>query len=311
MNCRNCARDLDEAISSVLGQTEQDFEIVFYDNCSTDESAQIAQSAGDKLRYVAAEQCLPLGAARNRAIAQSRGEFIAFLDCDDVWHETKIEKQLACFAKNPNIGLVTTDTVFLQDKLMGKRLFASTTPARGRVFAELLERQWISMSSAMIRRTALPRQRSGEEGSVTCYFDEQLEVCEEADLFYRIAHDWDLDFVDEPLTQWRIHGNNTTFRKFGKFADETLLIADKLEREFPDCRSTYAEALARVRQRAIFQRAIDQWRRGESRAARASLSAIQEPTPKHRLFALCTYLPGSCFDLLAGLYFSLPSWLRR
>ena len=74
-------------------------------------------------------------------------------------------------------------------------MFESTHPARGMVFRELMTRQWISMSSAMIRKSALD--------SLGEWFDESLNVCEEADVFYRIAKTWELDHVDDPLARPR------------------------------------------------------------------------------------------------------------
>ena len=75
-----------------------------------------------------------------------------------------------------------------------------------------------------------PQIGAGQLGE---WFDESLNVCEEADVFYRIAKTWELDHVDEPLTRWRVHGVNTTFRKFGQFADETLRILDKHRKLYP------------------------------------------------------------------------------
>lgn len=118
---------------------------------------------------------------------------------------------------------------------MLKRLFAESRPQRGKAFAALMERQWISMSSAMLSRAALDSVvcPPAREGGAPVWFDESLNVCEEADIFYRVAHDWELDHVDAPLTLWRVHGNNTTFRKFGQFADETLYILEKHRRLWP------------------------------------------------------------------------------
>ena len=95
MNCYNSAEHLREAMDSVFRQTWGDWEIVFWDNCSTDDSAAVARSYGPRVRYFLAEKNVPLGAARNLAIAKAEGELLAFLDCDDEWLPTKLEKQVA------------------------------------------------------------------------------------------------------------------------------------------------------------------------------------------------------------------------
>jgi glycosyltransferase involved in cell wall biosynthesis len=303
MNCLNGAADLPAALQSVRAQTFTDWEIIFWDNGSTDAGPDIARAFGPKLRYFRAETTAPLGAARNLALREARGRYIAFLDCDDLWLPEKLARQTALFESNPQLGLVCTDTeIFTGDKILS-RMFTSAPPARGRVFAELMQRQWISMSSAAIRAETL----QGMERP----FDESLSLCEEADLFYRIAHDWELDYVDAPLTRWRVHGANTTFEKFGEFARETLYILEKHRRIYPGYAEEHAELEALLTRRAAFQQAVALWREGRGREARECLAPYTAHSAKFRLFGLVSRLPGGCFDLLARLYFALPAGLRR
>ncbi len=110
MNCLNCAKYLKEAIDSVYAQTYTNWEIIFWDNASTDRSAEIARSYDGRLRYFRGSETVPLGEARNRALEQARGEFIAFLDCDDLWMPQKLEKQLPLF-DDPEVGLVFSDSI--------------------------------------------------------------------------------------------------------------------------------------------------------------------------------------------------------
>ncbi|MBD5641846.1 MAG: glycosyltransferase family 2 protein, partial [Desulfovibrio sp.] len=95
MNCLDCERYLPAALASLKAQSCQDFEIIFWDNGSRDESAAIALDYGPRLRYFRSEETVPLGQARNLAISKAEGEYVAFLDCDDLWRPGKLEKQLA------------------------------------------------------------------------------------------------------------------------------------------------------------------------------------------------------------------------
>lgn len=307
INCLNSAADLPSALESVKEQTFQDYEIVFLDNASTDASAEIARAFGEKLRYFRNSRTVPLGAARNQAIAQARGELIAFLDCDDLWKPDKLRKQTRLFRKNPRLGLACTDTEIFNGKRILSRVFQTSRPARGRVFRELIERQWISMSSAMLRKEALDAARdlSGE------WFDERLNVCEEADLFYRVARDWELDYVPEVLTAWRVHSQNTTFQKFHQFSRETLLILEKHLRLYPNYREEYGDIVRLLEKRAAFQSALALWKEGKNREARAAMEKYKNEGRKYRLFWLATFLPGSLFTVLSRAYFALPSGLRR
>lgn len=312
MNCLNCADDLREALDSVAAQTCTDWEIIFWDNGSSDQSPAIAQSYGDNVRYFRAEKTVPLGAARNLAIAMASGRYIAFLDCDDIWLPTKLEKQLALLEANPRLGLVCTDTEMFDGRRVLNRLFAHAHPERGHAFRQLMTQQWISMSSAVIRREALDNLRNAQgDPESPHWFDESLNVCEEADLFYRIAHDWELDHVDAPLTRWRIHGANTTFRKFGQFADETLRILAKHHQLYPGYASEYKDLVDLLTKRAAFQRGVALWREGRNAEARQAVAPYAHSSPKYRLFHWATFLPGSCFDMAARLYFALPGFLRK
>ncbi len=311
MNCLNSSRDLRAAMDSLMAQTFDDFEVIFFDNASTDESPQIARSYGPKVRYFRGDTVVPLGAARNLAIREAKGAFIAFLDCDDLWRPEKLERQVALFRADPRVGLVCTDTVFWDGKKELGRVFAANPPERGMAFAPLMRRQWISMSSAIVRREALAGLADTPSEWKGGWFDETLNVCEEADVFYRIAHDWKLDHVEEPLTLWRVHGTNTTFRKFGQFADETLRILEKHKRLYPGYETEHADLVALLTQRAAFQKAVSLWREGKNAEARKILAPWRGASRKNRLFWWASYLPGSFFDMAAKLYFALPGWLRR
>lgn len=305
MNCYNSSEFLQEALASLQAQTFQDFEIIFWDNGSTDASAAIAQNFGPQLRYFHSEQTVPLGAARNLALAQASAPQIAFLDCDDLWRPEKLERQLAL--ADETVGLIYTDTEIFNGKRVLSRLFAHTQPARGYAFAELALRQFVSMSSAMLSRAALDACRDRETG---LFFDETLNVCEEADLFYRIAYDFKIDYVNAPLTLWRTHGTNTTFRKFGQFAQETRAILAKHKRIFPHYEQEYGELIKALECRADFQEGVALWRAGQNGNARKLIAPHLAQSRKLQLFWLVSFLPGSLFDFFAKLYFALPKGWR-
>lgn len=103
----NGERFLAEAIESILGQTYENLEVIVVDDGSTDSTADVVAGFGDAVTYVRQENAGP-SSARNRGIQEAHGEFIAFLDADDVWHEEKLEKQLARFCKRPELAYTVT-----------------------------------------------------------------------------------------------------------------------------------------------------------------------------------------------------------
>ena len=101
----NCERYLAEAIESVLAQTWRDIEIIIVDDGSTDGSADVAQRFARSVRY----DFVPhggAGAARNRGVDLARGDYLAFLDADDLWVESKLELQMAAFDAGPQVDAV-------------------------------------------------------------------------------------------------------------------------------------------------------------------------------------------------------------
>ena len=107
MNVRNGAANLSEAIESVLAQTFSDWELIFWDDRSTDDSARIAAGYEDaRIRYFLSPEDAPLGRVRDMAIRQAQGEWLAFLDQDDLWMPDKLEKQMALARMDCQVGIV-------------------------------------------------------------------------------------------------------------------------------------------------------------------------------------------------------------
>ena len=98
MNCYNSELYLKESIDSIYAQTYSNLEIIFWDNASTDKSSEIAKSYDNKLKYFLAQKNTNLGEARNAALENAQGKYIAFLDCDDLFLENKLKSSCQwCF----------------------------------------------------------------------------------------------------------------------------------------------------------------------------------------------------------------------
>jgi glycosyltransferase involved in cell wall biosynthesis len=203
MNCHNCAKYLREALDSVYQQTFKDYEIIFWDNVSTDNSAEIALSYGEPLRYFRGREFLPLGAARNAAIEKAQGKYLAFLDCDDIWLPEKLEEQVKLLDSYEELGLVYSDCYLIDENgnLEGDTLLSSSKLFRGDVFNKLFQINFIPMPTVMIRTKTL-----GEVG----IFNPKYEIAEEYDLWLRIAEHYPIDFTEEPLAKYRIHGGSAS-----------------------------------------------------------------------------------------------------
>lgn len=112
----NGQRYLREAIDSILAQTYRSLELVVVDDGSTDGTRKVAETYGEKVRYLYQTNEGP-AAARNRGVLSARGSFVAFLDQDDLWHPKKLERQLACFEGKRELDLCVAHVRNFQDGL--------------------------------------------------------------------------------------------------------------------------------------------------------------------------------------------------
>ena len=157
INCFNGEKFLKEAIQSVIDQTYKNWELIFWDNQSTDNSAEIFKSyKDDRFKYFFASKHTLLYEARNYAVSQSRGEFIAFLDVDDYWNHSKLEKQIPLF-EDKKVGLVYGN--FWQIKLINNK-YKSRLPfpnylPRGKITNDLLKEYVIGILTVVIRRKVI------------------------------------------------------------------------------------------------------------------------------------------------------------
>ena len=155
INCFNGEKYLREALNSVTIQTYKNWEIIFWDNQSTDKSAEIFKSYQDsRLKYyLATSHAEILYEARNYALKKTTGDFIAFLDVDDWWLPNKLEQQIPLF-DDPKVGLVYGNLWWLFEKKKKKIIKKKTLPT-GMILDELLHENVIGSPTYVIRKQSL------------------------------------------------------------------------------------------------------------------------------------------------------------
>lgn len=200
MAAKNYARFLPAAVASVLAQTAPDWELIILDDGSTDDTPAAARPflADRRVRYFRADK-LGQPRAKNLGIGLARGEFVAFLDADDAWLPAKLEKQLAVFAGQPDVGVVFCRRHLIDE---GGNLLprpASPAPPRGRVLDRMFVQNFVCFSSAVVRRDVFSHVGA---------FDPEWDLAIDYDLWLRVAARHAFDFVDEELVLYRTgHGN--------------------------------------------------------------------------------------------------------
>jgi len=200
--CRNAARYIADALESVMRQTHRDLAVVVVDDGSNDDTVRIARGFGARVTVLEQANKGP-SAARNTALRVSRGECVAFLDADDRWHPEKLARQVSHLRTRPECGLV--HTAIRQIDAAGEPGGAAPNMPRRRAtqgdcLAVLLERNAITTSSVLLRRDVL----GGDE------FLAGLHHAEDWDLWLRLAARTRFGYIDEALTDYRVHDTNAT-----------------------------------------------------------------------------------------------------
>lgn len=288
---RDRAQYIVEAIESVLAQTYPDYEIIVIDDGSTDSTREsLAQYVkNDRLRYER-QDALGVSAARNHGVRLARGRFIALLDSDDLFLPTKLEKQMALFGQDPELGFVHCNFSKFddQDRELGVR---DTSRHQGSIYPQILQ-EWsvlMAMPCMLVRKVVFETVGG---------FDEQMSWAEDMDLWRRIARKYPVGTVSEALVKVRVHSASTTFGKVGA-ADGFKRYLDKAFVEDPALspmfrRRAYAKMHAKLAQNLL----------GEG--GTAQMHIVRD----HSLKALANWplQISAVFSILASL---LPSGVRR
>ena len=210
-----------EAVASVCAQRGADCEIIVVDDGSSDGTADTLRAEfRSRIRVILTEN-RGVAAARNRGVAASRGELIAFLDSDDLWLPDKLRAQVRFFGERPDAEICHTEEIWIRN---GVRVnpCAHHRKRSGDIFAPSLPLCLVSPSAVMLRRTLW--QRSGG-------FDEHLPVCEDYDLWLRIARDTPVWLIDKPLVVKRGgHSDQLSRRFWGMDRFRVATLARLLER---------------------------------------------------------------------------------
>lgn len=210
---------LPKTLESVLQQTFTDFEVLIINDGSTDHILSWASEIVDPRVKLISQENKGVAEARNTGIKHAQGEYIAFLDADDLWDPTKLEKQIQCFESNPDVGLVYTWTLLVDQQ--GKSLGAVTAAhVEGYVWEKLLLGDVVgSGSSAVIRRSCFNK---------VGLFDSELPFTADCDMWARIAAYYPLVVIKEILVYYRQHPSGMS-RDYDKIAQNSRL---KIEKQF-------------------------------------------------------------------------------
>jgi len=194
----NCAQFLGRAISSVLSQTYSNYEIIVVDDGSTDRTKDVVAEFGDRIHYLY-QPNRGLSSARNLALSKARGEFIAYLDADDMWYPHKLATQVAFLDAHKECGLVHSDVTIIDeaDEVIHHRLNQETQrrfPV-GYCTLDLLRRCHVYIPTVLERRECIDRVGP---------FDERLKTAQDYLHWIMVSiAGRAFGYIAEPLTMYR------------------------------------------------------------------------------------------------------------
>jgi glycosyltransferase involved in cell wall biosynthesis len=202
----NCERYITETITSVLDQQFRNLELIVVDDGSTDRTREIVAGFGDPVRLIKQSNAR-VCAARNRGLAESRGQFVCFMDHDDYWFPDKLARQIEAMHANPEVGVVYSGFILWRANQNG--VFPS--PASfdlaeyptgrdedfsGWIYHQFLLDCWMLTSTAMFRREVFDR---------CAPFDVNLPYSEDWELWLRLSHEYPFLKLHRPNTLYRQH----------------------------------------------------------------------------------------------------------
>ena len=215
MNCYNGERFLKQSLNSVINQDYQNWELIFFDNSSTDKSAEIFKSYLDRrFHYYNSNKTTNISIARNKAISLCKGEFIAFLDVDDYWDKNKLSKQIKLFVKDIDL----TFTNFWSIKENKNKIFQFQKPKlvnlkfKKNIIETVLENYEIVQSTIIIKKEVLQ--------NINTIYNEKYHIIGDFVLFLKIYNHKNIDHLKYPLTYRRIHKESESRKNIEKTLDE-------------------------------------------------------------------------------------------
>lgn len=193
----DAAQFLDQALDSILYQSFEDYELVIVDDGSTDGTVEcVRRRDDDRIRLIQREDESGITSALNRGIEEARGDYIARHDADDWSHPERLQRQVEYLQKNPDVVMVGTGANLVDEDgnyISRRRVLESPT------LRDIIDHNEFIHGSVLIRHAPL-KQLNG--------YNELYESAEDYDLWLRMADEYTVRNIDEPLYNFRLHSES-------------------------------------------------------------------------------------------------------
>jgi len=215
----NSAQFIVETLESVFAQTYKDYEVIVVDDGSTDNTKEVLKPYMSKIRYIYKENG-GAASARNVGIKNAQGEYIAFLDSDDLWLPEKLEKQVRYFEKHPQIDMVFADCIRFGEEVSNtprnytKRLISND------MFVNIWWYNIVPTSTVMVRKSCFEKVGLFDESR-------ELETTEDKEMWLRIAREYKVGYLKEIVTKYRVRTSGYSRSNIDRAYNSAKLVIDK------------------------------------------------------------------------------------
>lgn len=282
INCYNGEAFLNKCLNSILNQTYSNWELIFWDNASTDTSAEIFNSYNDnRFKYFKSFKNVTLGQARAWAVNECKGEFIAFLDVDDEWVPEKTDIQIIGMMKEEAVlsygGIINIEEATRRKKI-NLPVYRS-----GYIFANNLFQFEINMPTAMILKRAILNKNLN--------FDSAIQASEEYCLFMQLIYNEKVFVVNKPLANYLIRKDSLTNKSISRWAYERIYTLEKIIERHPDAKVKYFKEFKEAYARADYYKARYLWFIEEKKQAIECMNKIKFVSLKYFSLFIISLIP--------------------
>jgi len=283
MNCYNSDQYLQEAIESMYAQTYSNWEIIFWDNASTDNSANIAKSYDNRVKYFLASETTLLGEARNFALERATGEYIAFLDCDDIYLPDKLDRQVDLMQVEDYIMCYGSASIINEEGKVIKR--HTVKNKSGNVFAKLLRHYEVNMQTVMLKREFIVSNQLS--------FNVDMAYCPDHNLFMTIASRVDVGVIPDVVAKYRMVGDSLSKKTIDIASKEYRLTFDEISKSNPILRQQLSNDFDCAYNKAKYYDVVADIHNNNNKQARYKLKAIFTSKIEYFLLYLLLFMPIS------------------
>mgnify|MGYP002853200511 FL=1 len=212
MNCYNGEKYLKESLNSIINQTYKNWELIFFDNISTDGSKRILEQFKDqRIKYYKSEKFVNLYDARNLAIKKCSGNFVSFLDTDDSWFSDKLEKQIELYKKDPSCSLIYSNCNIYDEEKKTEKIFVKNKLPQGKITQELLNDYRVGLLTILVKRDVFKNN----------FFNSNYNIIGDFDFVLKLSLSTKFSGVNKSLAKYRRHSKNLSKTNFSLYVSET------------------------------------------------------------------------------------------